>query len=59
MSKVYWNEVAAEKIMREFERNLGGSPSQVLQDPTNKSVYDFMQNECNFICEHADGCVCV
>jgi hypothetical protein len=52
---VYWSDGASAHLYAEFEKRFGGPPTAVLKDPTDKRIYDFMQNECNFVCEHADG----
>lgn len=45
---VFWNDDAASRIAADFAK----VPMHL---DHNKNVLDFMQNECNFVCEHAEG----
>lgn len=50
--KLYWDEAAAAAIVAAYA---AAAPALAAAPTPSSGLLDFMQNECDFGCEHADG----
>jgi len=48
-NSLYWRNEVIESIEEEYKEKIPSLPKQ------NKDILEFMRDDCDFLCEHADG----
>jgi hypothetical protein len=61
----YWSDEAVEEVRTAFENSQAAKvlappprqarPGVTLTDPKSTAIFEFMEQHCDFACEHADG----
>ena len=52
-SQPFWSDAAQVKVRAAYSARLGPPPT--IADPALTAIFNFMEKECDFACEHADG----